>query len=706
VKRRNWRLAEDDIASLSINQLEDAAKAVADRGFTDDPVIQRLQRNIVTIGMQVPESFSQKLKRRSEIKGLIVRDGMPAYWLTINPSDLRNPLVLVLAGVEYSANAVPTATAAIRQATATSNPISVAQFFHHTCKGIFDGLLGSNTGRIGILGQVANHFGVVETNGRGMLHLHALVWLAGNIEFSTLRNRILRDKPFASRMIRYLESVIVHSIDSDVEGGPNEPAFIPPSAGTAETDDEFHSRLSADSNAIACKKQVHSSNHNATCFKYGQKVQGSMACRFEMPRELRPNSEIDELGVIHLARNNGWVNPWNPAIASCIRSNQDISWIPTVAKALCLIYYITNYATKDDVSPYQMLVKAALLKQSIEKAKATLTPDANDLRMRRKDMDQFALRCFNTLSHDREISGVQIASSLLQMPTYYTDNYNFVQVNLWWLRQYVQAAMVEPASEDSTDLMGEEQCAYQPGDEAPVSRFDNYKWRGPDLAHLPFFEYCMLVQTKNVRDAIAADVEFDPTHPKHGIQVQRLARKRSQVATVTFNGQLSQFQADEEGVPGGHPVTSAMENDLAEVLLGLFVPWNHLKTLFQQHAAAYKTTRDAYAKIWKIVEPILSPHNRNFASNIELLRKSKEDSRIDAALRRAMNTSEDIFDHDLNDEVAADILDFDVEEPLDTLNEDFTTETLIAAYHTVAMSWYKESLTAGQRIPALLSSAT
>jgi hypothetical protein len=71
-----------------------------------------------------------------------------------------------------------------------------------------------------------------------------------------------------------------------------------------------------------------------------------------------------------------------------------------------------------------------------------------------------------------------------------------------------------------------------------------------------------------------------------------------------------------------------------------------------------------------------------------------------------MNTSEDIFDHDLNDEVAADILDFDVEEPFDTLNEDFTTETLIAAYHTVAMSWYKESLTAGQRIPALLSSAT
>ncbi|PVH68339.1 hypothetical protein DL98DRAFT_631594 [Cadophora sp. DSE1049] len=76
--------------------------------------------------MQVPESFSQKLKRRSEIKGLIVRDGMPAFWITINPSDLRNPLVLLLAGIEYSGDTFPTANAAIRQATATSNPVAVA----------------------------------------------------------------------------------------------------------------------------------------------------------------------------------------------------------------------------------------------------------------------------------------------------------------------------------------------------------------------------------------------------------------------------------------------------------------------------------------------------------------------------------------------------------------------------------------------------
>ena len=68
--------------------------------------------------------------------------------------------------------------------------------------------------------------------------------------------------------------------------------------------------------------------------------------------------------------------------------------------------------------------------------------------------------------------------------------------------------------------------------------------------------------------------------------------------TVTFSGHLSQFQAEEEAIPGGHPVTTAMQNDLAEVLLGLFlfVPWTQLPALSQLHANECGTTRDAYAK--------------------------------------------------------------------------------------------------------------
>jgi hypothetical protein len=78
-----------------------------------------------------------------------------------------------------------------------------------------------------------------------------------------------------------------------------------------------------------------------------------------------------------------------------------------------MLYYITNYATKDDVSSLQIVLKAALLRQSIDVAKTTESPTATDLRLREKGMDSFALRCFNALSHDREVSGVQVASTLL-----------------------------------------------------------------------------------------------------------------------------------------------------------------------------------------------------------------------------------------------------------------------------------------------------
>jgi hypothetical protein len=130
-----------------------------------------------------------------------------------------------------------------------------------------------------------------------------------------------------------------------------------------------------------------------------------------------------------------------------------------------------------------------------------------------------------------------------------------------------------------------------------------------------------------------------------------------------------------------------------------------LPALSRLHANRCRTTRDAYAKIWKIVEPTLSPYNRNFASNIELLRKSKEDSQIDAALHRAMDRSQNSSTRDLDIEVPADLDLFDSEESLEILLDDFSTESLIAAYRSTTTSWYKESLLAGQRIPALLSGA-
>ena len=101
---------------------------------------------------------------RVHMRALFVSDGMPAFWLTINPADLRNPLVLKLA-VDISCDDLSAQAQRMRQSTVNMNPVAVAQFFHQICSGVFGALLAVGTNKTGVLGEVANYFGVVETNG-------------------------------------------------------------------------------------------------------------------------------------------------------------------------------------------------------------------------------------------------------------------------------------------------------------------------------------------------------------------------------------------------------------------------------------------------------------------------------------------------------------------------------------------------------------
>jgi hypothetical protein len=209
------------------------------------------------------------------------------------------------------------------------------------------------------------------------------------------------------------------------------------------------------------------------------------------------------------------------------------------------------------------------------------------------------------------------------------------------------------------------------------------------------------MQPKRRIDACVSDIEFDPKHPKSRTYVQRLARTKSQVMTVCFNGQFSQYQTEEDSIRGGHPNTAAIKNDLAEVQLGFFLPWEQMPLLFQRHASEFNSKRDACSKIWNIVEPTLSAHNRNFAQNMELLRKSREDGRIDAALRNKMAGSIDDFDYDIDTSIDPPDLDSDAEDIPHSLQQEFTSDAFISAYHSIATSWGKERITASKRIPSL-----
>ena len=76
------------------------------------------------------------------MRACLVSDGMAAVWFTINPADLKNPLVIRLAGIEVSFDDLSPEVQRIWCVTVNMNPVAVAQFFHQICTGIFDTLLG------------------------------------------------------------------------------------------------------------------------------------------------------------------------------------------------------------------------------------------------------------------------------------------------------------------------------------------------------------------------------------------------------------------------------------------------------------------------------------------------------------------------------------------------------------------------------------
>lgn len=80
--------------------------------------------------------------------------------------------------------------------------------------------------------------------------------------------------------------------------------------------------------------------------------------------QLRDTSSINSDGIIEFKRNDLWINNWNPVIAIMFRSNHDISFIMAKARALTLMYYITEYATKAEIPLHEQVGIGTTVKEA------------------------------------------------------------------------------------------------------------------------------------------------------------------------------------------------------------------------------------------------------------------------------------------------------------------------------------------------------
>lgn len=127
---------------------------------------------------------------------------------------------------------------------------------------------------------------------------------------------------------------------------------------------------------------------------------------------------ITKLGSIKVSQKYLWIYLWNPALTLLIQSNYNIDFIDFNIKALTFVCYITNYAIKDNYSQYSYVIGAAFV-QSI--SYQAIYKDNNQCHVNLQKtitIDKFALCTFNCLVYNCEISGLLVASRLLDLPKY------------------------------------------------------------------------------------------------------------------------------------------------------------------------------------------------------------------------------------------------------------------------------------------------
>lgn len=300
-----------------------------------------------------------------QLKSLIVRYGCPIIFLTLNPADNFSPLALFYAGEEIDLTSLEADHFPYedRVRKLLNNPLAVVDYFHNTIQSIIEGPL-----KRGLFGELRHHFGTIEYQKPGSRAF----------------------KPF---------------ID------PESPYF--------------KEEMALDLYDLVLARNMHSSRHFPTCFKYDNK-----RCRMRFPRKIVPETKMDvETGLIEVQRDHEWVNAYNPWIMMMMRSNHDCQFLFSQIHSLAIIHYVMKYITKREQALHAKLTIAAAVRKEMNLAQ--LTP--NTLSDSGKTM---LVKVCNKMESHREIGMAEAISHLLDLPDHYTEA-TFVNLQTKGLMAYI-----------------------------------------------------------------------------------------------------------------------------------------------------------------------------------------------------------------------------------------------------------------------------
>jgi hypothetical protein len=528
----NFTRTQQIFHKLTPARLEAAKQELLDDKRTTDPLVKALLRDLSLFFRAQPLSNESRIDMRKKVYSLCIYDCMQNIWFTINPNDVDNPVKIRLAvhrdhSLEEATKVLKTylENSDLRQRLFDSSimdPVSSSIFFEREVQMFFRDIV--KVGGESIFGRVTRYFSAVETNMRGMLHLHGFLWLKGNIQIPNLASEMAdSNKDSASDNLLSYREEVCHWLDQvvcntlDTESSRNCPKEHLREAPQQIWQDEEYldSHFEEEANFVAKHRQIH--NHTPTCVKYSYKKLLPEAkssskqskdvehpCRFKAPWPLEEETHFTNEGLLRHRRNHPMVNSYNQALSIALRHNHDITMICSKSHSLSMLFYLTNYATKLETPMWKRLAIAQEYKMLVDEQSSS---SANPLHAGGVDSTKnqqvytpqsikFLRKVANRISTERSLSAVEVCHHLLEHSSEYHNvrQWSWVSLGSLYWAIFRSWRFFEHEARRHTMVESEEPVVHLIPSGRKLSVLTAYKHRGPILRSLCLYDYVSQVQ--------------------------------------------------------------------------------------------------------------------------------------------------------------------------------------------------------------------
>lgn len=212
------------VPTLTPERLLKAAEEYKTQRYTSDPDIAFFISEMRSFGYNKAMSNEERLDLRRKMMSLDIAAGMKSIWITINPNDQTNPVVFKFIASRIAVDnkeAEGIRNNLIREIRryhwVTADPVSAALFFDRTMNMVIEHFFRLE--EQSVFGKLSHYIGGVETNNKGTLHWHGVLYFDANVYMRNMVANIGREgmEVQQEKVIRFVDDVF-HEVSNELVG--------------------------------------------------------------------------------------------------------------------------------------------------------------------------------------------------------------------------------------------------------------------------------------------------------------------------------------------------------------------------------------------------------------------------------------------------------------------------------------------------------